>query len=240
MLLDKYSTEELKNIIKNSNSLNQFINNVGYKSNSGDLSKTVLSYLEERGIDENFRKHWKQLNTTNKSKSEDEIFCKGSTVYQSTLRKHFAKLNNIEYKCAICGLPPYWNNMPLTLTLDHIDGDNTNNEKNNLRWVCPNCDRQLPTFGSKRRRKPKNYCIDCGKEIGRKSTWCIKCVPKHRKPRSNGPYIVKGYKSCYKTDWPTNETLLQMVKSSSYEAVGRNLGVTGAAVKKRLKTRGLI
>ena len=53
----------------------------------------------------------------------------------------YLKGNYSEYKCAICGLEPIWNGKPLTLTLDHIDGDHYNDTLENLRWICPNCDR---------------------------------------------------------------------------------------------------
>lgn len=48
--------------------------------------------------------------------------------------------------CAICGRPGMWLDLPLALVLDHIDGDPTNNRRENLRLVCPNCDSQLPTY----------------------------------------------------------------------------------------------
>lgn len=40
-------------------------------------------------------------------------------------------------------------NKPLTLTLDHANGNRMDNRLENLRFVCPNCDRQQDTYGSK-------------------------------------------------------------------------------------------
>lgn len=51
--------------------------------------------------------------------------------------------------CAICNQGPVWNYKPLTLQLDHIDGDSDNNDISNLRLLCPNCHTQTPTYGSK-------------------------------------------------------------------------------------------
>ena len=42
---------------------------------------------------------------------------------------------------------PIWQGKPLTLILDHINGKNNDDRLENLRWVCPNCNRQLPTTG---------------------------------------------------------------------------------------------
>ena len=53
--------------------------------------------------------------------------------------------------CAICGGANAWLNLPLTLVLDHIDGNPTNNQRENLRLVCPNCDSQLATYKSRNR-----------------------------------------------------------------------------------------
>lgn len=62
-------------------------------------------------------------------------------------------LLNKSSSCAICGISNMWNNLPLTLQLDHIDGDSDNNNLNNLRLVCPNCHSQTDNFSGKNRGK---------------------------------------------------------------------------------------
>jgi 5-methylcytosine-specific restriction endonuclease McrA len=52
------------------------------------------------------------------------------------------------YQCSICSNDT-WNDKPITLWTDHIDGNATNNQPNNFRLVCPNCDSQSETFGGK-------------------------------------------------------------------------------------------
>jgi HNH endonuclease len=52
-------------------------------------------------------------------------------------------------KCSECGQEGTWNNKPLVLQLDHIDGDSDNNYPNNVRLLCPNCHTQTENFGSK-------------------------------------------------------------------------------------------
>lgn len=62
----------------------------------------------------------------------------------------------IPYVCAVCKMKPEWNGKPLSLRLDHINGINNDHRLENLRFVCPNCDSQLPTF--------------CWKNVKRKSS----------------------------------------------------------------------
>lgn len=54
--------------------------------------------------------------------------------------------------CLKCGITN-WNNIRLTLQLDHIDGNRHNNIRENLRCLCPNCHSQTPTYSNKRNYK---------------------------------------------------------------------------------------
>ena len=54
----------------------------------------------------------------------------------------------VKYQCSCCGIDS-WNNKPLTLQIDHIDGNNKNNVPTNLRYLCANCHTQTDTWGHK-------------------------------------------------------------------------------------------
>lgn len=56
-----------------------------------------------------------------------------------------------DYKCLRCGISD-WQEQKLTLQVDHIDGNKYNNERSNLRALCPNCHSQTPTFCGKKRK----------------------------------------------------------------------------------------
>lgn len=59
--------------------------------------------------------------------------------------------------CAICECKPIWNGKPLVFILEHIDGHASNNKRNNLRCICPNCDSQLDTYKSKNKNGDRHY-----------------------------------------------------------------------------------
>lgn len=63
-----------------------------------------------------------------------------------TLKKYL--IEKFGEQCSECGIKSIWNSKPLSLQLDHIDGDSDNNYPSNLRLLCPNCHSQTETFGN--------------------------------------------------------------------------------------------
>jgi hypothetical protein len=56
-----------------------------------------------------------------------------------------------DHKCNKCGLTDCLGES-LSLELDHIDGNNKNNDRSNLECLCPNCHAQTPTWRGRNRK----------------------------------------------------------------------------------------
>jgi 5-methylcytosine-specific restriction endonuclease McrA len=78
---------------------------------------------------------------------------KGKYQTSNYIRRYV--LEKQQFKCNICGIKNY-NELPLTLELDHIDGNHKNNKETNLRCICPNCHSQTPTYKAKNKGNGRN------------------------------------------------------------------------------------
>ena len=64
------------------------------------------------------------------------------------LKNRLLKQGVIKNICSKCGINE-WNNLPLNMELDHIDGNRMNHKLENLRMLCPNCHSQTETYRAK-------------------------------------------------------------------------------------------
>jgi HNH endonuclease len=75
-------------------------------------------------------------------KERRQNFLEGKVVGRGHLKNHMVDIHG--WKCMCCSNTE-WQNNPIPLELDHIDGNAGNNSPDNLRLLCPNCHSQTPT-----------------------------------------------------------------------------------------------
>ena len=218
--------EEFIQLAKESHSMNELGLKCGYSCYSGANHR----YIKDRMEKLNLTKDIFLPRDATKEIPDELLFIEDSEYDRTTLRRHYQKGNYSEYKCAICGQEPFWNGKELTLTLDHINGHNRDNRLENLRWICPNCDRQLDTFAGKNiihQEKDKNYCIDCGTEIKQSSIRCPKCA---------AIFVGKTHRI---TERPDREELKKRIRLEPFTTIASDYGVTDNAIRKWCKSEGL-
>lgn len=74
-----------------------------------------------------------------------DFFVTGVLRAGSALKRRLITSGLREHRCVRCG-GTAWEGSPIPLEIDHIDGDRTNNQLENLRLMCPNCHALTPTY----------------------------------------------------------------------------------------------
>ena len=144
--IDTFSNEEFAKIVQESFSMKEVARKLGYTSYSGDSGVRIRTRIDNLGLSTD---HFSIGHKRPTKRNPENIFIENSTADQKTLRKYYLQGEYTEYICSICGQKPVWQNKPLTLILDHINGKNKDDRLENLRWVCPNCNYQLDTTNGK-------------------------------------------------------------------------------------------
>lgn len=220
---DKTFTE----IVRNSFSLTSVIKQCNLVPAGGNFY-TVKNRIEKLRIDTSHftGQNWAKGKVIGPKKPIEEYLKANRPTTSHNLKLRLLKEGIFEHKCTKCHLRE-WNNEPIPLELEHINGDHIDNRIENLTLLCPNCHAQTPTYRGRKLRKAlkeskdQALCSDCRKTISSGSKRCKSCAGKLKSPT--------------KISWPCSEELRKIVKEFSYTEIGRRLGVSDNAVRKRLK-----
>lgn len=146
------SSDEFVRLYNTSSSLSEMLRKLGYK----DTSTGTIAILKERiaieklkPIDGRFHRN---------SKALKDVLVENSSYSRKDVKRQLIKQNLLGAACSICHVEPVWNEKPLVLILDHINGVNNDNRIENLRLVCPNCNSQLSTFAGRNNKHQQAVC----------------------------------------------------------------------------------
>lgn len=220
--------ELLEKLVAESNSYAEILRKLG-KSNSGLATRLLKQKLDDCGISHHFIKD--KGYKPGQSIPLEEILVENRPYSSDKLKKRLIEEGLKENKCENpeCGITD-WHGHQLKFHLHHINGNHNDNRLENLMILCPNCHSLTENYSGKKLKSEQKYCPDCHRPIGKNSTYCNHCGPKH----SNQP----GAKVA-KEDRPSKEELLELIKTKSFCEIGRIYGVSDNSIRKWCKKEGL-
>jgi len=267
----KYTKEILENAARQADSIYGVMRLVNCPISSGGHCH-ISARLKKYGIDiSHFKSSIQQMIEGNErrnkllKKKPEEILCISSSEKRIVRKYLHRALQEIgrEYKCEKCQISSY-NDCPITLEVDHINGDWKDNRSENLRYLCPNCHSQTDTSHRKNMKVTNEQILaackkyDCISEIARSlkknaphslysrirkiaennGIKIYSYLEKHgvkQKPTSNPNWRSEPRPNTRKVTRPSKEELEKMINEEPVEVIGKKLRVSGNAVRKWCK-----
>jgi len=147
------SDEEFRFLVSCNLSYSSILRSFGLSTRGGCSLKALKKRIKELCCDIS---HFQHTGAYKKSYTSSEMLCENSSYTNlSSLKKRLIKEGWLDYSCSICVNSGTWQDKPLILHLDHINGIHTDHTLTNLRFLCPNCHSQTETYSGKNKNKSK-------------------------------------------------------------------------------------
>lgn len=150
MIIDWSDKENIKKLVAESTCHSMVLRKLGLRPSSNMI--TLKKYIRLYDISTTHFNYVKNLDPHSK-KPLTEILVKDSNYNTSHLKKRILNEGLLVNRCAICKMGPEWNKKPLSLHMDHVNGDWKDSRIENLRLLCPNCHSQTKTYGGKNKSR---------------------------------------------------------------------------------------
>ncbi|BFO21893.1 hypothetical protein SHKM778_82810 [Streptomyces sp. KM77-8] len=113
--------------------------------------------MAENGIDTSHflgQAHQRGRTSPTAKRAEDILIRHdGPRRTKTTLLRRALRDAGVPEECARCGVAPEWLGRPMTLEIDHVNGDWRDDRQENLRLLCPNCHASTDTWCRGRKRR---------------------------------------------------------------------------------------
>ncbi|WP_371616063.1 HNH endonuclease [Streptomyces sp. NBC_00454] len=155
--IDRPPQDELRRAIAESVSIAETLRRLDMPDNSGKRVQ-LRRWIADEGHDTSHflgQAHQRGKPGTTPLRPAENILVKhdGERRTKTALLRRALRDVDVPELCDRCRTPPEWHGLPMTLEIDHINGDWRDDRRENLRLLCPNCHAVTATWcrGGRRR-----------------------------------------------------------------------------------------
>ena len=143
----RYSDQAIREAVAKSRSIAEVLRRLGIEKLSGGMHSHISRRIKRLGLSTSHMtgQAWLRGGISKNRLKPEDVFVydrrRGWREHTPILRRILIE-TGMKYECTRCGQGDMWQGQPITLDIDHINCDFMDNDRANLRFLCPNCHSQ--------------------------------------------------------------------------------------------------